>query len=143
MSIKLNLKGFNELLENIQKANGNVLTATEKALKGSADIMQSTLKAEMAKSNVPSDLISAMPPYTTETNANRVTARVGYRKGNYDPKNPSDGYKVVFLNYGTPNRTIHGKVTARGFIERAKRKAKPKMKKQQEQTLKEILRGLE
>ena len=143
MSIKLQLKGFNDLLEKIQKADGNVLTATQNALKDSAEIMQSTLKSEMAQSNVPSDLISAMPSYQTETVANRVTARVGYKKGSYNPADPSDGYKVVFLNYGTPNRTKHGQVTARGFIERAKKRAKPKMKKQQEQTLKEILRGLE
>ena len=83
-----------------------------------------------------------MPSYELENDHGFITARVGYKKGLYDPHNLSDGYKVVFLNYGTPRRTRHGKVKARGFISKAKSRAKPKMRKEQEKTLNDILRGL-
>jgi hypothetical protein len=102
----------------------------------------SDLVSKMQAAGVDGDLISSMPPPTIEADGNRYRAAVGYKKGSYDPSNPSDGYKVVFLNYGTPRRTMHGKVAARGFIQKAKKKARPKIKKAQQETLDEILRGL-
>lgn len=147
MSIKLQLNGFDDLLKEIQKAEGNVQKATEKCLRKSADIMQETLRAEMQKSNVDSGLINNMPPPVIENDHGLITARVGYKKGAYDPTNLTDAYKVVFVNYGTPYRSKHGKILGktvkRGFIQRAKRKAKKPIQQQQEATLKEILKGLE
>lgn len=139
MSIKLKLNGFDELFTQIQAAGGTVERATESCLKQSAQIMQNELKTQMQKSNVDGDLINSMPPFEIEVNGNRYTARVGYKKGAYDPNNPSDGYKVVFLNYGTPNRSKHGKVVARGFIQKAKKKASAPMKRAQKETLEKIL----
>lgn len=147
MSIKLQLNGFDDLLKEIQKAEGSVDKAAEKCLRKSADIMQETLKFEMQKSNVDSGLINNMPPPVIEKNHGLITARVGYKKGAYDPTSLTDGYKVVFVNYGTPNRSKHGKILGktvkRGFIQRAKSKAKKPIQQQQEATLKEILKGLE
>ena len=142
MSINLKLEGFDELLKEIEKAQGNVQNATVQCMRQSADIMQNTLKAEMQKADVSSDLIEAMPSPEIENDYGLITARVGYKKGAYDPKNPTDAYKVIFLNYGTPNRSKHGQVKARGFIQKAKRKAKKPIQSQQEKTLKEILKGL-
>ena len=143
MSIKLKLEGFEELLREIEKAGGSITYSTKKCVEKSAEIMQEELKSQMARLNVDNDLIARMPPPEFETTANRITARVGYKKGVYDPKNPSDGYLVAFINYGTPNRTEHGKIRARGFIKAAKRKAKKQIKAEQEKTLKEILKGLQ
>ena len=147
MSIKLQLDGFDELLKEIQKAEGNVQSATVHTMRKSADIMQNTLKAEMLKSNVDTRLINSMPASKIQNDYGLITARVGWEKGAYDPKNPSDAYKVIFMNYGTPNRTQHGKIqqggkVKLGFIKRAKNKAKKSIKAQQEETLKEILKGL-
>jgi HK97 gp10 family phage protein len=142
MSIKLQLDGFDGLFEQIKKAGGTVDAAAQKCLKKSADIMQDALKSEMQKANVDGGLISRMPPPEVEANGNRQTARVGYKKGAYDENNPSDGYKVVFANYGTPHRSKHGKQPAKGFIERAKKKARPQIKKAQQETLNEIIKGL-
>ena len=144
MSIKLKLDGFDELLSDIEKAGGTIDRATESCLKQSAHIMQKELKSEMQKSNVDSVLIGRMPSPELEVNGNRYTARVGYKKGNYNSNNPSDGYKVVFLNYGTPNRSAHGKIekggkVKLGFIKRAKSKANKEIKKAQEETLNKIL----
>jgi hypothetical protein len=101
--------------------------------------MQAELKAQMQAAGVDSDLINAMPPPQITVKDNNYRAEVGYKKGNYDPNDPSDGYKVVFLNYGTPRRTMHGKVKARGFIQKAKKKARPQIKRAQQATLEKIL----
>lgn len=140
--ISLNLNGFDDLFEKIKKAGGTVDKAAKTCIEKSADTMQSELKEQMQRVNVSARLINAMPPPKITAQGNRFTANVGYEKGNYDPRNPSDGYKVVFLNYGTPKRTKHGKVKARGFIQAAKKKARPKIKKQQEETLNDILKEL-
>ena len=142
MSIQLKLDGFEQLLKEIQQAEGNVEKATETCLRKSAAIMQDTLKAEMRRSDIDGEFIERMPEYEIEKNYGLITARVGYKKGAYNPDNLSDGYKAVFLNYGTPDRKKHGKVKARGFISRAKSKAKKPIKQQQEATLKDILKGL-
>ena len=135
----LQLKGFEELFEQIRKAGGSIDKAAETCLRDSAEIMQGEFKAQMQAAGVDSDLINSMPPPEITVENNRYSAAVGYKKGNYDPNNLSDGYKVVFLNYGTPHRTMHGKVAARGFIEKAKKKARPQIKKAQQATLEKIL----
>jgi len=143
MAIKLKLSGFDDLFEQIKKAEGNVDKAAEQCLKESAQIMQSELKAQMQKSGVDSDLIDRMPSPEIQTDGNSMIARVGYKKGAYNPDNLSDGFKVVFLNYGTPRRSKHGKVEAKGFIDKAQRKAKKQIKKAQEETLKKIIGELQ
>jgi hypothetical protein len=142
MSIKLKLDGFDDLLSKIETAGGSIDSAAKQCLQKSADIMHDELKTQMQKSNVDGGLINRMPPPEVEANANRVTARVGYKKGEFDPQNPSDAYKVVFANYGTPRRSEHGKQPVKGFIQRAKKKARPRIKKAQAETLNDILRGL-
>lgn len=139
MAIKLQLSGFDELLEQIQKAGSTVDRAVESCMKQSAHIMQSELKSEMQKSGVDSDLIDRMPTPELQKDGNTMIARVGYKKGAYNPNDISDGYKAVFLNYGTPKRSKHGKVEARGFIDRAQKKARKRIKKAQKEALEKIL----
>ena len=135
----LQLKGFDDLLEKIQKAGGSVDAAADSCLRQSAQIMESELKAQMQAAGVDGNLINRMPPPKITVKNNRYSAAVGYEKGEFDPRDPSDGHKVVFLNYGTPRRTMHGKVAARGFIQAAKKKARPRIKKAQQETLEKIL----
>jgi hypothetical protein len=68
-----------------------------------------------------------------------MIARVGYKKGAYNPNDISDGYKVVFSNYGTPKRSKHGKIEAKGFIDRAQKNARKRIKKAQKEALEKIL----
>lgn len=135
----LQLKGFDDLLDKIQKAGGSIDQAADDCLRQSAQVMQAELKAQMQAASVDGDLINSMPPPQITVDGNNYSAAVGYKKGNYDPSDPSDGYKVVFLNYGTPRRTKHGKVAARGFIQKAKNKARPQIKRAQQETLEKIL----
>lgn len=139
MSIKIKLEGFDELLAQVKDADDVADRAANSCIRQAAQIMQKELKSEMQKSNVDSGLINRMPPPEVEADGNRYAARVGYKKGAYDEKNPSDGYKVVFANYGTPNRSKHGKQPAKGFIQRAKNKARPQIKKAQKETLNKIM----
>jgi hypothetical protein len=143
MSIKLQLSGFDELFEQIKKANGSVDKAAEQCLKESAQIMHSELTAQMQNAGVDSDLIARMPQPEIKKDNNTIIARVGYKKGTYNPDDLSDGFKVVFLNYGTPKRSKHGKIEAMGFIDKAQRKAKKSIKKKQEETLKKIIGELQ
>lgn len=148
MSIKIKLEGFEELYERLQRAGKNADAAAEKCINDSAAVMQTEMKAQMQSDQVDPALIARMPPPTIEQTGNRYTARVGYKKGTYNPAAPSDGYKVVFLNYGTPkgrqtkSGANRGELKARGFIKRTKTKAKAKIKKLQEDTKNEILKGL-
>lgn len=142
MSIKLKFEGFDELLKEIEAAGRTIDSAVESTMRQSAQTMQSTLKSEMQSANVSEHLIADMPQPEVFKDGNTFVARVGYRKGAYDKNDPSDGYKVVFLNYGTPHRSKHGKMVAKGFIQKAKKKAKPKIKKQQKETLEKILSRL-
>lgn len=142
MSIKLKIEGFEELMKAIEDAGGSVQQAAESTIKQSAKTMDDELKTQMRSAGVPQDLIAEMDKPEIESTPTRVSASVGYKKGAYNPDNPSAGYKAVFLNYGTPNRSKHGKVKALGFIQKAKRKAKPKIKKQQEECLNKILSRL-
>ncbi len=145
MAIKLNLTGFDEMLRKIEKANGNVDAATKKCMEKSADIMQNELTSQMQAAdlkNKMSRLISRMPSPRIKNDHGLWTAYVGYEKGAYDPDNPSDAYKVIFINYGTPRRTKHGKIKERGFISKAKSRAKPKIRREQAKILDEIFREL-
>lgn len=142
MPITLKLTGFEKMLTAIEKAGGSIDRAANQCMQKSAKLMDEELKAQMRSANVKSDLINRMPSPEVEKDGNRYTARVGFVKGEYNPKKPSDAYKAIFLNYGTPRRTKHGKVKARHFIGKAKKKAKSKIKKSQQQTLEEILGDL-
>ena len=156
--INLQLKGFDDMLEQIQKAGGDVNKAADSCIRESAQIMQAELKAEMQSSGVDGGLVSRMPQPEIAVNGNSYAAKVGYKMGAYDPDNPADGYKVAFLNFGTANRRTRknkqpvmvggewvtlgadrGAIAEHGFIARAKAAARPKIKKAQRQTLKSIL----
>ena len=142
MSITLKLEGFDDLLKDIEAAGGTIDSAAKQCITESANIMHNELIAQMTAANVDSGLVNRMPSPDVETAGNSFIARVGYKKGAYDPNNPSDGFKVVFANYGTPRRSKHGQQPAKGFIQKAKNKARTKIKKAQKDTLNKILGGL-
>lgn len=147
--ISLNLEGFDELLKQIEAAGGSINGAVDSCMRQSAQIQQDELKAQMRKavektkktykngktkyhSTLPK-LINRMPPPEIKWQGNACVVRVGYKKGEYDPKNLTDGYKAVFINYGTP------RISPREFIKAAQNKAKPQIKKAQEECLQKIL----
>ena len=134
--IQLNIEGFDELLKKIEEAGGSINKAVDTCMKQSAQIQQKELKAQMQKKKVSNALINRMPQPEIEWNGNACTARVGYHKGAYNPKDLSDGYEAVFINYGTP------KIAPRNFIRAAKNKARPQIKRAQQEAMNKILEDL-
>lgn len=132
-NIKLNIEGFDELLKKIEDAGGSIKETVDECMRTSAQIQQDELKEKMKKKQVSSGLIERMPAPEIKWIGNACIARVGYKKGNYDPHNLSDGYKAVFINYGTP------RISPRKFIDAAQKSAKRKIKKEQAETLQKII----
>lgn len=137
----LSLKGVEGILEEIQKANGKVNEAAEKALKVGAAELEKQIKAEASAANVPSNVTNEVSTEIIST-GNQYKCKVGWKLDQYDPQNLSQGYKALFLNYGTPHRTEHGQIVPRGFISRAKSKSKKNIKTAQQTALDEILKEL-
>jgi len=158
--IKLNLNGFGKMLEEIQAAGGDVDAAADETLTECAKVVESELQAACDAAGVPASISSEIGVRKGKS-GNRFFARVGWKMGSYDPKNPSAGYKAVFRNYGTIRRNVkdtgehtsvggnwktlgtdRGAVTGTGFIAKAKEASAPKVRKIQKQKLDEILKGL-
>lgn len=139
----IKLEGFEELLKEIDKAGGSIDAAVERAVQKSADIVEEQLRAACPNADIASEIEQTRPVMQH----NVCKGAVGWKMGNYDPKNPSAGYKAVFLNYGTARRYTkagadRGAIEARGFISTAKKKSKKLVKNVQEETLREILGGI-
>lgn len=138
----LHLRGFDYMLEDIARANGNIDSAVEKACRAGAAELETRLKAECNAANVPASVSVGIRVKFIRANSNLYKVQCGWEMGEYNPQNLNAGYKALFLNYGTPHRKKHGKIKARGFIARAKKGAGRKVKKAQADALNEILKGL-
>lgn len=134
----LQVKGFEELLEKVQKAEGNIKEVTTKMANESVDIICDELKSAAIAAGVPSSVTDEITKEKASWHGNRCEAGAGWKLGSFNPDNPSQGYKAIFLNYGTPRRSKHGQVQGRFFIKKAKTASKKKVKKAQENALKEI-----
>lgn len=130
------INGFDELISRIQKAGGTIDQAADACARKAAEVQQAHLKAQMQRVKADPGLVASMPEPEIERNGNAWFVHVGYKKGDYDPKNLTEGYKAVFLNYGTP------RVKPRRFVAAAKKKARSAIKKAEEETLETMLKGL-
>ena len=160
--LKLTLKGFDDLLEQINESGGEIKTATEKALKSSANLLTNEIRSGAAQRNVPTtDLINPTPKWS----GNRCSVEVGFKLGAYDSVNPSSGYLALFKEYGAPAgggvRTVkepgivarvdgdfktldksRGSVSANPFIRPALEQNQKAIRNEQQAALDEILKGL-
>lgn len=129
-SMKLDLTGFNTMLESIQKAGGQIDKAAEKALTESATPFYEDLKVGIKKHRK-SGLTesSLLDPKNIVWEGNRVTLKVGFDMS-------KGGLPALFLEYGTP------KQKATPFIQPAIKRNQPKAKKIQKNVLSEILEEL-
>lgn len=160
---KLSLKiDFDGMLEAIKDAGGDMNKAAMKAAEECAKVAHDELEAECRASGVPTSVSGAIEHGVNVTGGgNRYEIEAGWKKGDYDPKNPSAAYKAIFLNYGTPKgprqvkkkshvpykggwvTTLNrGQIVGRGFIDRAQDSMKKKVKRVQKEALQEMLKEL-
>ena len=160
--IKLSLD-FTKMLDDIKAAGGDIEKAAKKVASECADVMADELRGECNASGVPASITREIESGVNVTSGGNVyEVEVGWKKGEYDPKNPSAAYKAIFLNYGTPKErkvekshqhlNINGEwvtfsksrgvIRPRGFIDRARKGAKKKVKKVQRDALNEMLKEL-
>lgn len=158
--LRIDLTGFEKMLEELQRAGGKVDKAAETAVKKSAQIVESDLRAACNAAGVPASVSNEIKT-TTEKSGNRYSAEVGWKLGAYNPRNLSAGYKAVFMNYGTIRRhtksggqkvelggeyvtlgTNRGSMIARQFITAGKKASRTKVKKVQKQVLEDALKEL-
>ena len=137
MAIKIKLDGFDKLLDKISASSELAERASESAIRQAANIMQSELKSEMASTmKGGARLASRMPEPEIKIQGNIYSAKVGYKSTPYTPNNLSDYHKAVFSNYGT------GRIKPKQFVESAKRKARPKIKKAQKEVLEKVVQRM-
>lgn len=143
MPLKIKINGFEKMLEHIQEAGKDVDTAAAQAIKDSASIVETELRASCITSGVPDSITREIRKKVTASNGT-YSAEVGWELGAYNPKDPSTGYKAIFLNYGTVRRqtargknrgAIRKKPPTEQFIARAKKAAKPKIRKAQQRII--------
>lgn len=128
--------GFQELLDKIEKANGSVNNAIEKAIKKSAEPVKKDLLAFMVKHSPPNgspwatgDTLASWREKLTKSD-NTITLKIGFSI-------KDGGLPAVFLNYGG----FYTKPYL--FIEQAIDNNIDTIKQIQEEALKEILKELQ
>lgn len=144
--IKLNLKGFEKMLESIQEAGGNLDNSAQRAIQAAAKITENELRNEASASGIPTDITNEIRSKTTKEGG-RYEANVGWEMGSYNPKDPDAGHIAVFLNYGTVRRVTkkgynRGAIQGRQFIRRAKQKARPKVRAAQQKVFERVMGDL-
>lgn len=142
----ISLEGFDDLINQIEKAGGNIDKAVRKAVDDGAVAMKQSLVSECNAANVPSSLTSQIRIEETSGNGT-FKAKIGWDVPNYDPKNPAPAFKAIFLNYGTPQRQTkagqnRGRIVERGFIQKGKRKGGRAVKKAEKEAFEGILKEL-
>jgi HK97 gp10 family phage protein len=129
-SIKLNLKGLDELLERIKKAGGSIEQAAEKALVESAEPFFDDLKAGIAEHRLTGETERSLRKNKVEWEGGKASVKIGFDINN-------GGLPALFVEYGTPTQK------AQPFIRPAIVKNKPKAKRIQQTVLNNILKDLE
>lgn len=141
--IRLELdKGFQKWLKDVELSQQDIKRVASGCMRESAHIMESELRSSITGSGLSSHLASEMSPSVIEESGDVFTAKVGYESTAYNPRNLSPYFKAMFANYGTPYRKRHGKERARGFVAKAKKKARPKIKKAQKAAFEKIIERL-
>lgn len=151
--MRLKVKGFDEMLARVQKAGGDVDKAAHECMEKSVRILESNLKKEAEASGAPTSTVS----HSVTSSGNRISGETGWKLGNYDSNNPSEGYEAMFREFGTGRHSARGKgkdrQTAAGynrgsteprpFMEKARKKSAKPIRAIQEETLHNIVKELE
>ena len=151
--MRLKVKGFDEMLERVQKAGGDIDRAARECMERSVEVLESNLIREAQASGADTSEVF----HEVTASGNRVSAETGWKLGGYDSDNPSEGYRAMFREFGTGKHSERGKgkdrKTAAGhnrgsteprpFMDRARKKSAKRVRAIQEETLQNIVKELE
>lgn len=141
----LQLEGFDELITKLQQAGREVDFECEKMFSECCKVTTDTLVERARAANLDEDLLKKMIRKKWHR-YNVFHFEVGWEKPHKGKPLP-DAYKVMFINYGTPYRQTRkgedrGRIEGRGFIGKAKKSAKYKVKRLQKKFLEDVLKDL-
>lgn len=147
----LTLSGFDEFLEDLEKAGASVDNEGRMCFEECAENLYDQLYTKAEQAGLAQNLLDEITEtFDEEGAADRWSYEVGWKKQKPSKTNPlPDTYKVMFYNYGTPKRTTkkgynrgaeppHPK-GSHGFIKKAKLAAVSKNRKIQKEALEKIL----
>lgn len=145
MALKLTLTGFDDYLLDLKKAGANVEKIATEALEKSGNILFDALNESVRNSGLSEETINEMNKslkkptiYKNELGGkvSSVVCELGFKKGRYDPRNPSGGYIAIFNEFGTDERqteagAYRGSLEELSFTRRAIKKTSAKIKRTQ------------
>lgn len=151
--MRLQVKGFEDMLARVQKANGDIDKAARECMEKSARILESNLRREAEASGAETSEIVR----TVTSSKLKVNAEVGWKLGSYDSNNPSQGYKAMFVEFGTGKHSgrsagkdrqtkagaNRGSTEPHPFMHNARKKSKKPIHAVQAETLHNIVKELE
>jgi hypothetical protein len=153
-SSTVQLKGFDDFLEKLQKAGATMEGEGRKCFEKCAENLYDELYSKAQKAGLDNRLLEQIDEKFIES-GNVWYYEVGWKKQKPSDSNPlPDTYKVLFYNYGTPKERKtrkgynRGKVSAHpkgshGFIKKAKLAVVQRNKKLQKETLEKIIGELQ
>lgn len=150
--LRLALKGFDDMLAAVQKAGGDVDKAARDCMEKSVQVLESNLKKEAQASGADTSTVT----HGVTQKGNRISAETGWKLGDYDADNPSEGYRAMFVEFGTGRHSARGKgkdrKTAAGynrgsteprpFMDKARKKSVKQIRAMQQETLQHITKEL-
>lgn len=149
MSVRLTLKGFDDMLRQLEKLGGNVEKTSKDVLLKSAKMFALELTKQTNSAPISVDTKKAImkdfiKPQIVSANDYFVVAETGFRMGDYNPKDLSGGFIAQFNNYGTverytQNKDYRGSLDKLEFIQRAHKSADSKIRKMQKQELEKAM----
>ena len=151
--MRLQLKGFDEMLETIQKAGGDVDKAAKRCAERSVEVLESNLIKQAQESGAETSTVT----HSVKVDGNRITAETGWKLGEYDSANPSEGYEAMFVEFGTGKHSARskgknrkkragynrGSTQPRPFMAKARKKSAKAIRTIQQETLQDIVKELE
>ncbi len=151
--MRLQLKGFDEMLGEIKRAGGDIDKAAQVCMEKSVQVLESNLIKAAEASGAETSTVF----HKVTSEGNRVAAETGWELGAYDSANPSEGYRAMFVEFGTGKHSERGKgkdretqagynrgsTAPRPFLDKARKKSVKAIRAVQQETLQDIVKELE
>lgn len=151
--MRLQVKGFDEMLDAIKRAGGDVDKAAKVCMEKSIQVLESNLISEAKASGAETSTVF----HKVTSNGNMVAAETGWKLGEYDSNNPSEGYRAMFIEFGTGKSSERGKgkdrqtaagynrgsTAPRPFLAQARKKSVKAIRAVQQETLQNITKELD